>query len=297
MIWFDRIFPVLMILFPAGYTLFFRTDRAWAKPELPRLQRRLWLGTAAALLLFTAVYVLLFEVPDSEERAAWIQRTWTPLGSLLFFFPLWFGAALPVLRARHPGWDAAIPTTPLRSASLQPRAAGKVILRGAWIAGWLLFVLVAAPLAVLVSQGKVTALSLLVLIFWPVSGVSGAWFSAREPEPLDSRGSPAMLAAYAKSRAFRAWGFYWLGLGLLILSALPFLILGLMQPETSGEFMAWMGSGIGVLGGLGGAVFGILGDLRRVRARRLLHELEAGFVQSSEGPPSAPLQSSEPRKA
>jgi len=294
MIWFDRIFPALMILFPAGYTLFFRTNPAGPKPGLPRLQRRLWLGTAAALLLFTAVHVLLLDSPDPEAGASWGPRIWTPLGSLLFFFLLWFGAALPLLRARHPGWDAAIPTTPLRSASLLPRAAGKVIPRRAWIAGWFLFVLVAAPLAVLVSQGKITALSLLVLIFWPVSGVSGAWFSAREPEPLDSRGSPAMLAAYAKSRAFRAWGFYWLGLGLLLLSALPFLILGMVQPESSGEFLAWMGSGIGVLGGLGGAVFGILGDLQRVRVRRLLHELEAGRAQ---GPPAAPLQSSEPRKA
>ncbi|MFQ5749741.1 MAG: hypothetical protein ACE5H3_09825, partial [Planctomycetota bacterium] len=210
---------------------------------------------------------------------------------------LWFRTALPVLRARQPGWDASIPTTPLRSASLQTRNSGNVIPLGAWIAGWSVFALASGLLAGLVYLGKVTPLSLLTLTFWPGSGVAGARASAREPEPLDSRGSPAMLATYAKARAFRAWGFYWLGLSLLLLSALPFFILGLVEPETTGEFLAWLGSGLGLLAGIGGAVFGILGDLHRVRTRRLLHELEAGCGLREEESAPAEGQSSEPRKA
>jgi len=100
--YFDTAFVMVMIVFPTVFTLFIRRKNAMhaseaANIDLAAKQRSLWLWTAAGVLGQAALLV------NGVQFAAYTAP--------LFFFPLWFLLALPVLQAKDPGWRG-VPRSP-----------------------------------------------------------------------------------------------------------------------------------------------------------------------------------------
>jgi 4-hydroxybenzoate polyprenyltransferase len=116
----------------------------------------------------------------------------------------------------------------------------------------------------------------------------------QEAEPLDARGSPQLVRMYDDYRQTRIRGLFWL-LGV----ALPLLMAGCMAIAVwwpaSGAMLGWMGGVGGSVLGLGGAWFGVVMSLRRVRINEVKMTLDAQGAGDSAPPSGAPAAGRTPR--
>jgi hypothetical protein len=267
MIWFLRLFPAFMILFPLGFTLFAGRHPERASDEGTQLMRRLWSVTLAAITIHIAVVALTETDPEAWRllRAAWPVGFGT--GS---FMVIWFGFAMKALQARQPGYrNLPNPGSPepVRSASLTPRDTTSPVPRGAWFAGWAVFGLCAGATGWALLQG-VPSMLILGLAFWLGMGVFGSQASLTEAEPMDTAGSPELAEAWGRLRSFKAWCFYGMGLiGTIGFAAVA--VITVFAPGVAGM----SGAIFGTAGGIAGGVFGTMASVRRARVNALLQEL------------------------
>lgn len=273
MIWFARLFPAFMLLWPAVFTLFVRPRRSAS--EARARTARLWWATGAFLVLHAGVEALLeTQLPERHS----LRVGWVPFISVCGSMLLWFSFAMPALQARQPGWNDAQraagtggrdPRPAVRSASLQPRHVIHPIPRRAWAVGWSLCGLCTAAMIWSFTRG-VTPWVAFGLSFWVFSGYFGGRLTVMEPEPLDPRGSPELQRAYARLRSFKAWGLYWFGLsGTTVFTAVAVILA--VRPDVGG----WVGAILGCAIGVAGGVFGTVGSIRRAGVNALLAELDA----------------------
>lgn len=268
--YFDTAFVLVMTLSPAVFTLFVRRKESApgarapdAEQRLTAMQRRLWLWTAVAVLVYVALLVNDLHAPGYP---LWIV-----------FFPLWFFLALPVLRAKDPGW-AGVPRTPVRTATLVRRDVLPERLQRAWM-------LLAAIWAVLLVSGAAGLLldapgaSMWWLLAFPALGGAQLaffhWGSKRslvEPEPSATRETTEIRAARESLRSLKLYG--WLGLAavcVVAFSAPTLILIWLGESYLTAAIVA--GAGGGALAGIGGGVFGTMADLRRAKLNRLCVEV------------------------
>ncbi|GJM20876.1 MAG: hypothetical protein DHS20C15_07910 [Planctomycetota bacterium] len=273
MLWFDRLFPAVMLSWPVLVASCVKPHPTLAAPHAAQKLRRLWIATLLALALFGGVQALL-ESTQAERnglRAGWPVLIGTA-GSMLLFFRF----AMPALIARSPGWGGPGPRpSQARVASLQPRDGADLLPRWAMPLGWALFALSAAATTWAITRGAHPTL-LLGLSFWVTMGW-GCRAAAREPEPLDAQGSASLRAAYRSARRLRAWGFWSVGVaGTLCFSAVAVVVVE--HPVSAGMLGGVGGSAIGLAGG----VFGTMASVSRARINSALQELsESGATEES----------------
>lgn len=274
MLWFHRLFPAAMFLWPAALVLCLRPHPTRALAEAPERSRRVLAATAVALLVHAVVRAT---IERSTSLPAFWGVGWTPFAATFGSMLLWFRFAVPALAARQPGWSAeagverpeARPGPSVRAASLEPRHRADPVPLGAWVAGWALCVLAAGASVWAILRGVSPAL-LAGLCFWLFAGPLGARASLLEPEPMDERGSPELREAYARLRALRSWGFFWFGLlGTLFFAGVA--VATALEPRAAALAGGIGGAAFGLLG----AAFGTLASLRRARIESLRQELGA----------------------
>ena len=263
MIWFDRLFPVLMLGHPLVFALLIKTKETGAgDQEVSRLIRRLVVATVFALTLHVAVQIAL-ETTRADRDV--LRAGWPVLISVLGCNLLWVLFAGRAMAAKNAAWGGnVVRETPQRSASLAPRHLADPIRPRAWFAGWIVFALCALVTAWSIAAGA-PLLLLLGLGWWIGMAVAGAKQNLVEAEPRDASGSMAVADAYRSLRAFRSWCFYWLGLAGTIVFALTAAMV-LVWPGASGVLGGVLGTGLGIAG----ALFGVLASFRRVRINELL---------------------------
>ena len=220
---FDTVFVLLMILFPAVFTLFIRCKETGQGPQIEETdanlaarQRRLWLWTTTAVVVYAG---LRFSGVQTASYMLWIVC-----------FPLWFFLALPVLQAKDPGWQG-VPRAPVRTATLTCRDELPAGLQRAWwlLASLWLVLLIAAVAGILLDAPGAELWWL--LIFPLVSGGQMALFywaqgrSLIEPEPSTERETSEVRLAREGLRNLKLYA--WLGLAAVcvVLFSVPALTL------------------------------------------------------------------------
>ncbi len=266
---FNTVFVLLMILFPAVFTLFIGRKETGQGPQIEETnanlaarQRRLWLWTTTAVVVYAG---LRFNGVQTASYMLWIVC-----------FPLWFFLALPVVQAKDPGWRGA-QQTQVRTATLTRRDELPAGLQRAWLLLALLWsVLLIAAVAGILLDAPGAELWWL-LIFPLVSGGQMALFywaqgrSLIEPEPSTERETSELRLAREGLRNLKLYA--WLGLAAVcvVLFSLPALtLIWFGQPAMTVAIV--IGAGGGALGGIGGGVFGTMVDLRRAKLNRLCLE-------------------------
>lgn len=274
MFWFDLLFTPSMLLFPLAFALCFRRARNVAI-NAARVRRLTWLlasATVAALGLFALA------------RSVWgphVARYLWPL-----FFPLWFCLAMPLWVAKNPNLKPHDPLPTARTATLVSRAHANPV--PGWWAGlmwgvWAVLLIVVLARMTRPLEGDdwstwVTALgSVLVGLVAPLVTPFAVRRAVEEPEPLDAGASPQLAEAYARNRAFRAWGLAIGGLVILVvLGSLPVALAWAPLDLRSGATLGVIGGIVGSVVGIAGGVFGTIAGVRRARITALLRELESG---------------------
>lgn len=276
------VFVPAMLLVPALVASLWRTtaETDAARTAVRRRSIALRVATALALGLWVAIVVGSVALPGNPLLVTAGRFGW------LLFFPLWFGFAMPLLRAKNPEWDTGIGAAsgPVRTASLVNRSRRSPIGRGAWIiaaaiAVGLLAVMGARGLAgpfdseslrmqwiwMTVAYGVILALHALV-VPW------GIQVALAEPEPLDLRGSRELEQRYEAFRSTKARGLFGLfAVALPVVIGGSFAIAVWIDSDAGGKVGALGGIAIGLAGGW----FGTVATIRRCRIARFKSELEA----------------------
>ena len=268
--YFDFFFPLSMILFPVIFSLFVRSHPNPRDPDpqattarIARLRRRLWLGTAAAVVLFIVVH--------SVAPPRWAYFLW------ILAFPLWFLGTMPLLQAKDRGWRP-VERPPARAATLERRdvtTPGLAVARLLAMIIWLVLLLAALwPFA----GGTADWTSAWFLMFsafgagWLLMGRYATRLSTLEPEPLDAAGSAELARGYESLRRFKVWGWFAVSTMAMLAISVPPVLLA-RDPEGWLYAAIWVGGGGGAFVGLLGGVFGIMTDIRRTRLNRLYQDL------------------------
>lgn len=271
MIWFERLFPLVMVLWPAAVLACVRPLPGKVRPDAAVLARRAWLGTLAAVVV---VGLCQWAAEAGLDGTPVLAHGWRVAVPLTFSFLLWFRLCMPALRARHPGWgDPTARTTGQRSASLTPRHVRPELPGWAWVLGALIWVASSVVLVRAVVADAASPALLVALLPYPGFAL-GARQVRAEAEPRDAADSPELVAAYASLRRFRAWSFWWVG----VLMTLAFAAMALSLHHSwldSGVLGAVLGAGVGLLG----AFLGCVASVRRARVNALLAELESAEGQ------------------
>jgi hypothetical protein len=285
--------PVLMIVLPLALAALLpnRAGDAAAQAEVQRRILHLVLGTGVALIFWGASTFIGVRLPGYH---------WMTFLSWPLFFPLWFGLAMPVMRAKNPAWglemqEASGGSGVVRTASLVNRERQSPVTRWMWNLSIALNVVGVAAIA---SRGLMpfpmdsmetgdaataTAQRVQWLLFLGLSclgplGLLWQPFMLRslctEPEPMDAAGSRELGELYAKQRRSRVLGMFWLNgvAGPLVIATT--LALAVWFPNLGG----WWG----VVGGVGGTAVGIVGAIfgmrmsaERARIAQFKAQLEA----------------------
>jgi hypothetical protein len=278
MIWFDRLFPVFMVVHPLVFTLFVKTRNEMDGETRRRYQslgRRMVFATLLFLALHGGVQAAL-EATQANRNL--LRAAWPTLISVVGCIVLWTGFAGPVMIAKNSAFSTRPQVSPTasssnsaslkRSASLAPRHMSDPIGKSAWVFGWCVFVICAGVSIWSIVQGA-PAVLLLGCGWWVGMAVCGARQSLTEAEPRDTGGSQKVAEAYRSLRSFRAWTFYAMGLtGTVVFSIVAVVVL--LWPSASGMLGGILGSTLGLAGG----VFGVVAAFRRVRVNELLIEAE-----------------------
>jgi hypothetical protein len=269
-IWFEFVFPAIMVLTPLGLVLAFRPA-----PEGEPGRRRVGLLAAATVLALAVV--VSARILAGEASVVW---TWT------LFFPLWFGLGMPALRVRRPLWFGAEPSGAVRSASLASRREATSIRPGILAAAWAVLVtgIVAVgvrPLAAMDGAAWIrwtAALGVLVAVEVPILLLLPRWFRrlGQEPEPFGPESGPDTAEAYRKVREFRGRGMA-IGMLCLLILVSAFAAVLVWSPPDGASILAGAGAALGTLIGIAGAAFGTAATLRKEKIAREVGEArEAG---------------------
>lgn len=287
------LFVVVMLVFPLVVALFTPTRVKGDTERATVRMRLLVLGVATllALVVWAGALAVAARWPGGQlpllANFAWV-----------FFFPLWFGLAMPVIRAKNVVWAGAFDgtttvSTPQRSASLVNRARDNPINRVSWIVLAVVVVGMLAAIAVrglmpfedvafagqgrakwmqwLVMVGTYTVCALTTLVVVP--------FSIRrmqeEPEPLDPSGSRELMDLYRSQRRRRTLMLFWM-LGVLLPGFLGAVFAAAVwMPPEYGRMFGVVGAIGGSAIGLAGGIFGCLMTLERVRIAEVKARLES----------------------
>jgi hypothetical protein len=234
------------------------------------------LALSTAVLL--AVWLGLVLVGRGLSGGMIIAGFWWP-----WFFPLWFGFAMPLIRAKNPGWglakqEALGGSGAVRTASLVNRERESPVTRAMW------------AMAVVANLAGIAAIAARGLMPFPMES-SGAGDEAAaaaqrlqwqlflglsclgpigllwlpkmlramrtEPEPMDAAGSRELADLYAAQRRRRVLGMFWINGVAGPLAIAGTFALAVWFPDLGG----WWG----VVGGVGGSVVGIGGGIFGVR--------------------------------
>jgi hypothetical protein len=287
-------FPVLMIVLPmvlaAGLPN--RVTEAADQAEVRRWMARLGIGTAVALVVWGVTTYFSVRTPGYP---------WATFFSWPLFFPLWFGLAMPLIRAKNPGWglanqEALGGSGAVRTASLVNRERESPVTGAMWA---MAIVANIAGIAAIAARGLMpfpmeslgagdeaagAAQRVQWLLFLGLSclGPIGLlWLpqmlrSMRtEPEPMDAAGSRELADLYAAQRRRRVLGVFWINGVAGSLAIAGTFALAVWFPDLGG----WWG----VVGGIGGSVVGIGGAIFGVRMsaeRAKIAEVRARLEQS-----------------
>lgn len=213
-----------------------------------------WFGAIVASLRF-----------QSQALRQTADMAWT------LFFPLWFGLAVPAIKAKNPTWGTAL-NGPIdahgdtRTASFTNRDRENPVKARHWVLAVGLGVGLIAGIAVrgfspfttdniglqdhtrwLLSLALTTGLYALTLTVMPfvIKCMNLA------PEPLDTRGSKELVELYKSQRIRRTLSLFW-----LLAVVLPAFLGGIFLVAT---WLPGHSSALGLLGGIGGSVLGIVG--------------------------------------
>lgn len=283
---FSLLFVPIMLLAPLVFALCIRNRSDGGEAVRAEIRLRtiaLALCTVLALAVWAA-FLVAGTATGSEVLSKVSQFCW-PL-----FFPLWFGFAMPVIRAKNPAWGNPNSGV-VRTASLVSRerrspvrawhwaltAIACLVLLGAVVSrGW-----AGEPFPsdyerhrwiVLVASYGASLLILAVTLPWSLR------LALREPEPLDAQGSPELQRMYDEFRDARIRWMFWL-MGFI----LPVLL------GASLALVAWLASPLvgGMLGAIGGTTVGIIGawlgtamSVRRARIAEFKASLDRGSISA-----------------
>jgi hypothetical protein len=252
------------------------------------------LALSTAVLL--AVWLGLVLVGRGFSGGMIIAGFWWP-----WFFPLWFGLAMPLIRAKNPGWglanqEALGGSGAVRTASLVNRERESPVTRAMWAMAVVAHI---AGIAAIAARGLMpfpmessgagdeaaaTAQRLQWQLFLGLSclGPIGLlWLPQMlramrtEPEPMDAAGSRELADLYAAQRRRRVLGMFWINGVAGPLAIAGTFALAVWFPNLGG----WWG----VVGGVGGSVVGIGGAIFGVRMsaeRARIAEVRARLEQS-----------------
>jgi hypothetical protein len=216
--------PPFMILLPLALVLLVPNRAAEESARLAVRARLVALLVATVVCLAVWGGLLLTSVQ-------WPWARWAATFSWPLFFPLWFGLAWPLIRAKNPAREDAMDgrsqASPVRTASLVNRERTSPVTRGMWVAGTL--VCLVGPVAIAIRA----------VHLFPIESVDGAaslfespehvrWFvflvvtsmtslgllwlprvlrsMLLEAEPLDAAGSRELSDLYAAQRRRRVLG-------------------------------------------------------------------------------------------
>ncbi|MCE9618478.1 MAG: hypothetical protein K8R92_01035 [Planctomycetes bacterium] len=294
--WFDLFFPVAMIAFPLVFVLCSPRGPADAVTTDSLARAR---GLALALLVATIICL-------GGHLLLWLGHVRFLFIDFCFFFPLWFGIAMPALAARNPDLAHAHPVgSTVRRASLVPRdqsplaprslwtlsiALGAACLLGIALRPWsasfaAFFEAIGLPgpgpfdeaAQSLWLKALAIQVTLLTLTFTVLHGSLG--MLRREPEPLDARSSPELVRSYAALRQFKAHAMMLLfGVGGNLFFGLAMVALAWVAPGSREQTMvlAIGGATAGSLLGIGGGIIGTVASMRRARINALIRSLDNG---------------------
>jgi hypothetical protein len=254
-----------MILFPAGFVLFVSTkpapdaDTDDRRSRIASLTRRLWIWTGVAI----AVY-LAFHSGLALRRASFM---W------LAFFPLWFALAMPLLRAKDPGWGP-LPRSPVRAARLVRRDVLPTSVTRIWIIVAAIWVILTAVTLAGLALAKPGARFWWVSFFSLAAGIE-LWFlrwamhrSLIEPEPVPPSETAELSKMREELRNLKLYGWTAAAAVMMLIFSIPPLLLVWLGDQALTAAIV-VGAAGGAVGGIGGGVFGVLADLRRARINRL----------------------------
>jgi hypothetical protein len=287
-------FPVIMIFLPMilAVGLPNRVTEAAGQAEVHRWMARLGVGTVVALVVWGVSTYLSVRTPGYP---------WATFLSWPLFFPLWFGLAMPLIRAKNPGWglaeqDALGGSGAVRTASLVNRERESPVTRAMWA---LAIVANAAGTAAIAARGLMpfpmessaagdAAAAAAQRLQWQLflglsclGPIGLLWLpqilrSMRsEPEPMDAAGSRELADLYAAQRRRRVLGMFWLNGVAGPLAIAGTFALAVWFPNLGG----WWG----VVGGVAGSAVGIVGAIFGVRMsaeRARIAEVRARLARS-----------------
>jgi hypothetical protein len=268
--------PVIMIVLPMvlAAVLPSRVIDSAGQAEVHRRMSRLGIGTAMALVLWGASTYFSVRTPGYQ---------WATFLSWPLFFPLWFGLAMPLIRAKNPGWGLAEQgalggSGAVRTASLVNRERQSPVTRAMWAAA---IVANVAGIAAIAARGLMpfpmessaagdAAAAAAQRLQWQLflglsclGPIGLLWLpqilrSMRtEPEPMDAAGSRELADLYAAQRRRRVLGMFWINGFAGPLAIAGTIALAVWFPNLGG----WWG----VVGGVGGSAVGIVGAIFGVR--------------------------------
>lgn len=263
-------FSPIMILMPLAVAILVPSRAGGDAARVELRGRYLWLivGTLFALAIWGS-FVL------ASLRVEWVR--WIADFCWLLNFPLFAGLAWPVMRLKQSAWDnttfaASTSTGATRTAMLINRERTSPITRGMWVLA--IAACLAGPIVIgarafwlfpMPAQAGSTTLwqstdHMLWLLFMTLSSLALAELlllprilrsMLTEPEPMDAACSTELAGLYARQRRRRVLGMFWL-LGI----AGPLLMSGIYAAVV---WFPELGAMWGVIGGIGGAMLGIVG--------------------------------------
>jgi hypothetical protein len=215
------------------------------------------------------------------------------------FFPLWFGLAWPLIRAKSPHWEGAMygaeaASGAVRTASLVNRERLSPVTRWMWAVALLASVAGVAAIAARglmpfplesVGSGDEAAATAQRTQWWIFLGLSLMgplgllWLPRvlramlREPEPMDAASSRDLAELYAAQRRRRVLGMFWLNgvAGPLVLGGIFALVTWF---PNSGAIWGIIGGVGGTALGITGAVFGFMMTAERAKIAEARARLE-----------------------
>ncbi|XZE53149.1 hypothetical protein SH139x_004872 [Planctomycetaceae bacterium SH139] len=231
--------------------------------------------TLIAFAAWSGLLLMSLQLPNTNPLTQAHRHMWVA------FFPLWFGLAMPLIRAKSNDWqpsagnlpasETAFPESAVRTASLVNRKNDTPIQPWEWAVGiglslacivWItirgLFPFVKLEA---LEPGQVSFFQwALALSVYTVCVVS-QWFfvpfslklSYLEPEPLDSAGSRELQEMYRQHRHLKSRLLYWMT--------------AVFLPVFLGATVAWMVwwpedfQWVGMVGAIGGGLLGISGGI------------------------------------
>ena len=198
------------------------------------------------------------------------------LVTLSGFHALWWGMAMPLVRAQNASLKAAVPQAPpdgRRAASLRPRQASDylpacllplpwvIALIGCAVLAWRSFVTTVPPTAAAgVAVFVLCAVGELVLYRW--------WLHAevKAPQALRNGGSAQFEREWESLRGFRVRAVFMMHcLMPAVFITFGVLLLEVVRGTISGSAVGLAGGIVGLVVGLAGGALGVLADIRRRR--------------------------------